>query len=322
MGFGFFILTIQDFDRMTQDNRLPIYEIQDSLLEHLKQDSRLVITAPTGSGKSTQVPQMLLDNGVLEKGQVVILQPRRLAARMLAQRVAFERQCRLGDEVGYQIRFENVTSDATRIRFITEGILLRQIIQDPKLKGVQTLIFDEFHERHLYGDITLARALDLQQTSRPDLKILVMSATLDSISLAEYLAPCRLLNSEGRTFPVDIRYLLPGESHDSVPIWDQAAEAFSNFVRLGGEGDVLVFMPGGYEIQKTLEAFRHTSESRGYILLPLHGELPSKDQDAAVSRYDQPKIVVATNVAETSLTIDGIRLVIDSGAARIARNDP
>ena len=164
MGFGFFILTIQDFDRMTQDNRLPIYEIQDSLLEHLKQDSRLVITAPTGSGKSTQVPQMLLDNGVLEKGQVVILQPRRLAARMLAQRVAFERQCRLGDEVGYQIRFENVTSDATRIRFITEGILLRQIIQDPKLKGVQTLIFDEFHERHLYGDITLARALDLQQT--------------------------------------------------------------------------------------------------------------------------------------------------------------
>tara|TARA_E500000081_G_scaffold155300_1_gene195554 strand:- start:559 stop:3165 length:2607 start_codon:yes stop_codon:yes gene_type:complete len=322
VGFGFFILTIQDFDRMTQDNRLPIYEIQDSLLEHLKQDSRLVITAPTGSGKSTQVPQMLLDNGVLEKGQVVILQPRRLAARMLAQRVAFERQCRLGDEVGYQIRFENVTSDATRIRFITEGILLRQIIQDPKLKGVQTLIFDEFHERHLYGDITLARALDLQQTSRPDLKILVMSATLDSISLAEYLAPCRLLNSEGRTFPVDIRYLLPGESHDSVPIWDQAAEAFSNFVRLGGEGDVLVFMPGGYEIQKTLEAFRHTSESRGYILLPLHGELPSKDQDAAVSRYDQPKIVVATNVAETSLTIDGIRLVIDSGFARIPRYDP
>ena len=307
---------------MTQDNRLPIYEIQDSLLEHLKQDSRLVITAPTGSGKSTQVPQMLLDNGVLEKGQVVILQPRRLAARMLAQRVAFERQCRLGDEVGYQIRFENVTSDATRIRFITEGILLRQIIQDPKLKGVQTLIFDEFHERHLYGDITLARALDLQQTSRPDLKILVMSATLDSTSLAEYLAPCQLLNSEGRTFPVDIRYLLPGESHDSIPIWDQAAEAFSNFVRLGGEGDVLVFMPGGYEIQKTLEAFRHTSESRGYILLPLHGELPSKDQDAAVSRYDQPKIVVATNVAETSLTIDGIRLVIDSGFARIPRYDP
>ena len=307
---------------MNQDTRLPIYEIQDKLLQHLQQDSRVIIAAPTGSGKSTQVPQMLLDHGVLGDGKVVILQPRRLAARMLANRVAYERKCRLGDEVGYQIRFENVTSKATRIRFVTEGILLRQIIQDPELKGIQTLIFDEFHERHLYGDITLARALDLQQTSRPDLKILVMSATLDSATFTQYLAPCQLLSSEGRTYPVDIHYLASGDAHDSVPIWDQAADAFSNFIQQGGKGDVLVFMPGGYEIQKTLEAIRHVSESKGYILLPLHGELASKDQDAAVSRYEQPKVVVATNVAETSLTIDGIRLVIDSGLARIPRYDP
>lgn len=307
---------------MNQTPRLPIYEIESDLLGHLEKDSRLIITAPTGSGKSTQVPQMLLDNGILGEGQVVILQPRRLAARMLASRVAYERQCKLGDEVGYQIRFENVTSDKTRIRFVTEGILLRQIIQDPELKGIQTIIFDEFHERHLYGDITLARALDLQQTSRPDLKILVMSATLDSSTLSEYLAPCQLLHSEGRTFPVDINYLPAADAHDSIPVWDQAADAFSRFVLSGGQGDVLVFMPGGYEIQKTIEAIRHVSESKNYILLPLHGELTSKDQDAAVSQYEQSKVVVATNVAETSLTIDGIRLVIDSGLARIPRYDP
>lgn len=307
---------------MTQSTRLPIYEIESDLLHHLQEDSRLIITAPTGSGKSTQVPQMLLDNALLGDGQVVILQPRRLAARMLANRVAYERKCKLGDEVGYQIRFENVTSDATRIRFVTEGILLRQIIQDPELKGIQTIIFDEFHERHLYGDITLARALDLQQTSRPDLKILVMSATLDSSTLSEYLAPCQLLHSDGRTFPVDINYLPSAEAHDSIPVWDQAADAFSRFVLSGGKGDVLVFMPGGYEIQKTIDAIRHVSESKNYILLPLHGELPSKDQDAAVSQHDQSKVVVATNVAETSLTIDGIRLVIDSGLARIPRYDP
>ncbi|MDA0751033.1 MAG: ATP-dependent helicase HrpB [Verrucomicrobia bacterium] len=307
---------------MSQTSRLPIYEIESDLLRHLEKDSRLIITAPTGSGKSTQVPQMLLDNDILGEGQVVILQPRRLAARMLANRVAYERKCRLGDEVGYQIRFENVTSDKTRIRFVTEGILLRQIIQDPELKGIQTIIFDEFHERHLYGDITLARALDLQQTGRPDLKILVMSATLDSSTLSQYLAPCQLLHSEGRTFPVDITYLPPADAHDSIPVWDQAADAFSRFVLTGGQGDVLVFMPGGYEIQKTIEAIRHVSESKNYILLPLHGELTSKDQDAAVSQYEQPKVVVATNVAETSLTIDGIRLVIDSGLARIPRYDP
>ncbi|MDG1889863.1 MAG: ATP-dependent helicase HrpB [Verrucomicrobiota bacterium] len=301
---------------------LPIHEIKDELLSQLERDSRIIITAPTGSGKSTQVPQMLLQHGVLTDRQVVILQPRRLATRMLASRVASERKCKLGDEVGYQIRFENVTSRSTRIRFITEGILLRQMIQDPELKDIQVLIFDEFHERHLYGDITLARALDLQQTHRPDLKILVMSATLDADALARYLAPCQQIHSEGRTFPVETRYLLPADAHDAVPVWEQAAGAFSNFVAQGGQGDVLVFMPGGYEIQKTLDAIRHVPESAGFILLPLHGELPTKDQDAAVTHQDQPKVVVATNVAETSLTIDGIRLVIDSGLARIPRYDP
>jgi ATP-dependent helicase HrpB len=303
-------------------DRLPIYEIEAELLAGIRAHRRIIVSAPTGSGKSTQVPQMLLDQDLLGNGQVVILQPRRLATRLLAARVASERKSELGREVGYQIRFENVTSPQTRIRFVTEGVLLRQIVQDPKLSGVSAVIFDEFHERHLYGDITLARALNLQEKERPDLQILVMSATLDAARLEDYLTPCRIVESQGRTYSVDIRYSATPGYIDKRPIWELAAEAFSNFVLSGNQGDVLVFMPGGFEISQTIDAIRHTDESRGFILLPLHGELPPNDQDAAVARYDKRKVVVSTNVAETSLTIDGIRCVIDSGLARIPRYDP
>ena len=301
--------------------RLPIYEIESELLAGLQQHRRLVVSAPTGSGKSTQVPQMLLDRGALGSGQVVILQPRRLAARLLATRVAWERKAQLGGEVGYQIRFENVVSAKTRIRFVTEGVLLRQMVREPELPGVSALIFDEFHERHLYGDLTLARALDLQATNRPDLQILVMSATLDVVRLEDYLAPCQVVESRGRMHPVEIQYAATPAYANSRPVWEQAAEAFADFVGSGGEGDVLIFMPGGFEISQTIEALRRREESRGFVLLPLHGELPPRDQDAAVARYEKRKVVVATNVAETSLTIDGIRCVIDSGLARIPRYD-
>ena len=303
------------------NDRLPIYDIERDIIARLKTDRRLILSAPTGSGKSTQVPQMLLRHDFLRDGQVVVLQPRRLATRLLAARVAQELGVKLGDEVGYQIRFENVTSAKTKIRFVTEGVLLRQMIDDPKLRGVSTLIFDEFHERHLYGDITLARALDLQEQFRPDLNLVVMSATLNAGELEKYLKPCATLSSEGRMFPVEIEYAAEPGYVDKRPVWEQAAETFSNYVATGGEGDVLVFMPGGFEISQTIEAIRHTPEAKGFILLPLHGELPPRDQDAAVARYEKRKVVVATNVAETSLTIDGVRLVIDSGLARIARYD-
>ena len=332
------------------EKSLPIWEIHEPILAALRAGHRLILSAPTGSGKTTQVPQMLLQSGLLSEGQVVILQPRRLAARLLAARVAQELGVQLGREVGYQIRFENVTSRETKIRFVTEGVLLRQMIENPRLPGISALLFDEFHERHLYGDITLARALDVQEQARPDLKLAVMSATLDADLLAAYLSQCRnrseetpaelqtsqnlltpaatkqfscaVLSSEGRTFPVEIKYAAEPSYTDKRPIWEQAAAAFSRHVSGGGTGDVLVFMPGGYEISQTIEAIRHTDESKGFILLPLHGELAPKDQDAAVARYRQPKVVVSTNVAETSLTIDGVRLVIDSGLARIPRFDP
>ncbi|MBM3834132.1 MAG: ATP-dependent helicase HrpB [Verrucomicrobia bacterium] len=302
--------------------RLPIYEIEQDIIARLKENRRLVLSAPTGSGKSTQVPQMLLKHGFLKSGQAVILQPRRLAARLLGARVAEELGVPLGREVGYQIRLENVTGPETRIKYVTEGVLLRQMIQEPKLSGVSTVIFDEFHERHLYGDITLARALELQEKERPDLLILVMSATLDSELLANYLKPCSVVASAGRMYPVEIKYAAKPSYNDNRPVWEQAADAFGQYVRDGGAGDVLVFMPGSFEISQTIQAVRDQPESKGFILLPLHGELQPRDQDAAVARYGQPKVVVSTNVAETSLTIDGIRLVIDSGLARIPRYDP
>ena len=304
----------------TMNERLPIYDIEHEIVAALQTKRRLILQAPTGSGKSTQVPQMLRNHGFLDRGQAVILQPRRLAARLLASRVAHELGADLGGEVGYQVRFENATSAATRIKFETEGILLRQMIQDPSLNGIRVLIFDEFHERHLYGDITLARALDIQEKERPDLLLIVMSATLDTVTLEKYLAPCVALSSTGRTYPVSVDYLARRVGLKGPSIWDVAADGFA--ANAHERGDVLVFMPGGYEIQRTLEALRDRPQSKGYLLLPLYGELSPKDQDAAVARYDQPKVVVATNVAETSITIDGVRLVIDSGLARIPRYDP
>ena len=297
---------------------LPIFEIQDQLLATLRKERRLILTAPTGSGKSTQVPQMLLDAGLLGDGQIVILQPRRLPTRMLAAWVANQRGVKLGGEVGYQMRLDNVTSAATRIRYVTEGVLVRQMLTDPELKGVSAILFDEFHERHLYGDITLARALQIQESMRPDLIIVVMSATLDTGPLQEYLAPCETLSSQGRTYPVAIEYLpkSPGDS----PVWELAAKELQRLVKQH-DGDALVFMPGAYEISRTAQAVRDTLGQQ-FVVFPLHGELPPNDQDAAVARYDRRKVVVSTNVAETSLTIDGVRLVIDSGLARIPRYDP
>ncbi len=297
---------------------LPIYDLDEEIVSALRDGNRLILQAPTGSGKSTQVPQILLDGGVLGSGRCVILQPRRLAARMLAARVAAERGVRLGDEVGYRIRLDNVSSRQTRILFVTEGILLRQMQSDPHLGGISTVIFDEFHERHLYGDITLARALDLQETLRPDLKIIVMSATLDGAGLAGYLAPCKTLVSEGRTHPVEIEHMRHEPKDD--PPWELAAEAVADrFDRT--DGDVLVFMPGAYEISRTIRELTIRLGSRCAIL-PLHGELPPAEQDRAVGRSSGRKVIVSTNVAETSLTIDGVTLVVDSGLARIARYDP
>jgi ATP-dependent helicase HrpB len=301
---------------------LPIYELEAGLISSLQHRGRVIVQAPTGSGKSTQLPQMLLRHGLLgERGEVVVLQPRRLATRMLARRVAGEMGVDLGDVVGYQIRLDSRVSDATRIRFVTEGVLLRQMSFDSTLRGISALVFDEFHERHLYGDISLARALQIQKTRRPDLKIVVMSATLDAGVLRTYLEPCDLLVSEGRSFPVTVEYLPRSVDFERDPVWDVAAEECGRVVART-PGDVLVFMPGSYEINRTVQALQASRELRGCVIFPLHGELSAEAQDRAVSRYDSRKIIVSTNVAETSLTIDGVTAVVDSGLARVSRFDP
>lgn len=301
---------------------LPIYELESRLVDAVRTPGRLIVQAPTGSGKSTQVPQMLLAHGLLgARGEVVVLQPRRLAARLLAKRVAEEVGTRLGDVVGYQIRLDSRVSEATRIRFVTEGILLRQMSFDPQLRGISAIVFDEFHERHLYGDISLARALQIQQSTRPDLKIIVMSATLDAALLQTYLAPCETLTSQGRTFPVRIEYLPKPVNFEHDPVWAVAARECER-IAAQTTGDLLVFMPGAFEIGRTVQEIQGSHGLRGFICFPLHGELPPDQQDRAVARYDARKIIVSTNVAETSLTIDGVTAVVDCGLARVARYDP
>jgi len=303
--------------------RLPIHAIHDDLKAALSGPvPRAVLQAPTGSGKSTQVPQMLLDSGLIAAGeQIIVLQPRRLAARLLAKRIAHERGTELGGIVGYHIRFDQKHCRDTRIKLVTEGILLRQMLGDPELSGIGAVVFDEFHERHLYSDLGIAMVRELQQTRRPDLKIVVMSATLDTDALASYLAPAAVLSVDSRAYPLTIEYSAAAQKVSDAPIWDQAAHHFDRLAQNGG-GDCLIFMPGAYEIKRTVESIQATRTGRNCLVFPLYGELPPDQQDAAVATYDQPKVVVATNVAETSITIDGVRLVIDSGLARIAKHDP
>src|SRR4029077_13885386 len=191
-----------------------------------------------------------------------------------------------------------------------------RMLADPDLKGISAIVFDEFHERHLYGDITLARALQIQESTRPDLINVVMSATLDVAMVEKYLQPCSVLSSQGRIYSVAIEYLPKPAGH--APVWELAVKELQRLVRQYPQGDALVFMPGAYEINRTVQAARDALGFE-FVVFPLHGELPPRDQDAADAKYDRRKVVVATNVAETSLTIDGVRLVIDSGQARIPR---
>jgi ATP-dependent helicase HrpB len=303
---------------MPASTALPIWKIHDDILRTLRGGNRLVLVAPTGSGKTTQVPQMLLDAGFAGEKMIVVLQPRRVAARTVATRVAWERESRLGAEVGYQIRFDDHTSVGTRICFVTEGILLRWLQDDRSLSKIGAVVFDEFHERNLLSDVALALVKHLQQTQRPDLAMVVMSATLDAEPVAAYLDSCPILISEGQSFPVEVGYL---SMPDQRPITVQAAEAVERILHDEDPGDILVFMPGRGEIQGTLDALRGLRTRERVACIPLHGELEPQEQDRAFAPNSLRKVIVATNVAETSITIDGIRHVVDSGIARVARYD-
>ena len=298
---------------------LPIRRIEGQIAAHLKAGNRLVLSAPTGSGKTTQIPQILLANSP-GSGQILVLQPRRLATRLVARRVACELQTPIGQLVGYQTRHDSQISASTRIRFVTEGLFLRLLHSRPTLAGVEAVVLDEFHERSLEADTALGLLRRLQESERPDLRLVVMSATLNTAALAAALE-CPVLETQGRTYPVEIRYIA---ATDSKPPWERATAALRNLLESNAEGDVLIFMPGAYEIRRTIETARKSLRDFAASLkfFPLHGSLSASQQDAAMEFSAQRKIIVATNVAETSITIEGVRHVIDSGLARIHRHDP
>ena len=303
--------------------QLPILQNSERILRAAASCRRLIISSPPGSGKSTKVPQILLDGGAI-KGRVAVLEPRRLAARMLAARVASERGGHVGGEVGCRVRFEDRTGPRTRIVFETEGIMLRELASDPKLSAYSAVILDEFHERHIHGDLTLAACLALQRGPRPDLLVAVMSATLDEGALSEYLAPCETVAAEGRLHPV--RVLYSSDAVSRMPPWEAAARTCESLLPAakpgaGGGGHSLVFMPGAFEIRRTAAALSRSPALSGFRVMPLHGELPPSEQDAALAASPGRKIIVATNIAETSLTIEGVTAVVDSGLARVARFD-
>ncbi len=301
--------------------QLPIYQTSDALLKAIRDNHVVLLNAPTGSGKSTVVPTLLLQSEAIN-GQIIVLQPRRLAARLLAARVAALLGEQVGETVGYRIRFNNCATPKTRILFVTEAILLRQALTHPHLPNVGAVIFDEFHERNLYSDLSMARIRQIRDQSRPDLRCVVMSATLDSNALMDYWPEAQRLSVEGRTFALDRIYCGAALGHQSPPSWIRASKAVRDAIRAGDPGSILVFMPGIYEIQRTLGCLAAIPECRGYELHALHGSLPPAQQDAAVTPSNNAKIIVATNVAETSITIPDVRVVVDAGSARVARYDP
>jgi len=294
--------------------RLPITDVLSSLGKALDAGTRAVLSAPPGAGKTTLVPLFLLEAGWRGGGRIILLEPRRLAARAAAGRMAALLGEKVGETVGYRMRLDNRVSAKTRIEVVTEGVFARMILDDPELSGASAVLFDEFHERSLDADFGLALALDVQAALREDLRILVMSATLDVERVSTLLGDPPVIASEGRSFPVDIR-------HQDRPagerIEDTMARAITEAHR-GESGSILAFLPGQAEITRTAERLEGRFDA-GTAVVPLYGNLGQKEQDAAI-RPAAPgtrKIVLATSIAETSITIDGVRIVIDSGLQRL-----
>jgi ATP-dependent helicase HrpB len=295
---------------------LPIDPVLDEITARLKEARRVVLEAPPGAGKTTRVPWALLD--AVGGREVLVTEPRRLAARMAAGRVASERGEKLGERVGYSVRFEEVSGPKTRLKYVTEGVLLRRLLADPELAGVGAVVLDEFHERHLSTDLLLSLLAALR-ARRPELALVVMSATLDAEPIARYLGDCPRVRSEGRMYPVAIEHL---PAPDERPLEKQVTSAVRKLLSEESSGDVLVFLPGAAEIRRALESLEALCREKGVLVLPLHGDLSIQEQVRAVEPAAQRKVVLATNVAESSITIEGVSGVVDSGLARVAGHSP
>jgi ATP-dependent helicase HrpB len=302
------------------DTPLPIDAVLDELSRTLAGRNAAVLVAPPGAGKTTRVPLALLDGSWAKGKKIIVLEPRRIAARASAERMAKSLGERAGETVGYRVRFGSKVSRKTRIEVVTEGIFSRQILDDPELAGVAAVLFDEFHERSLDADLGLALARDAQTGLREDLRILVMSATLDGARVGKLLGDAPVVASEGRAFPVETRYL--GRKVD-VPLERQMADAIASALR-SDTGSVLAFLPGAAEIRRTQNFLAERIHDVGIEIVPLFGALDAAAQDRAIAPAPRGhrKVVLATSIAETSLTIEGVRIVVDSGLARVPRYEP
>lgn len=303
--------------------RLPIDDALPELIEHLSSAGAVVLKAEPGAGKTTRVPPAILDAGLADlpnkrPGQIVVIQPRRVAARAAAARMSEERGTELGADIGYRVRHEGRTSKNTRITVCTEGILLRRLQEDPMIENIAVVIFDEFHERSVDSDLALALTMQVRQELRPDLRIVVMSATLDPAPITNYLGGCPAVESPGRTFPIAVEYL----QFSSNASLEQLASDGVKQTLTKTSGNVLVFLPGVGEIRKTQTMLQTIADGQNLALMPLYGDMSLAEQIAVLRPCSQRKVVLATNVAETSLTIDGIGAVVDSGFARVNRFDP
>lgn len=293
---------------------LPIDDVLERITLVLAKSPSLVLEAPPGAGKTTRVPPALLD---VVEGEIVVLEPRRLAARLAAKRVAQELGDKLGERVGYRIRFDEVGGKETRIWFVTEGVLTRRLVRDPNLEGVGAVLLDEFHERHLHGDVALALLRRLQKTRRPDLRLVVMSATLEAERVKAFLG-CESIRSMGRAFDVAIEHEDPSDR----PLEVRVAGAVRRALREDSGGHVLVFLPGMREIALAEEAVRPIADAAGAITCILHGDRPPEEQDRAVAPSARRKVILSTNVAESSITIEGVGVVVDSGLVNSANVAP
>jgi ATP-dependent helicase HrpB len=302
------------------DTPLPIDAVLDELARALAANNAAVLVAPPGAGKTTRVPLALLDAPWMGNKKIIVLEPRRIAARASAERMARTLGERVGDTVGYRVRFGSKVSRATRIEVVTEGIFSRQILDDPELTGIAAVLFDEFHQRSLDADLGLALARDAQTGLREDLRILVMSATLDGARVAKLLGDAPVIASEGRAYPVETRYL--GRKPDA-PLERQMADAIAMALR-ADPGSVLAFLPGAAEIRRTQNFLNERIHDAGVEIAPLFGALDAGVQDRAIAPAPKGrrKVVLATSIAETSLTIEGVRIVVDSGVARVPRYEP
>lgn len=299
---------------MTARAPLPVDEVLPEVIAALGTGASprsVVLEAPTGAGKTTRVPPELLRLGA---GRVVMTEPRRVAARAAAHRIAHERDGRVGDEVGYHVRFDRRVRSHTRLVVATEGIVVRMLQGDPFLEGVDALVFDEFHERSVNSDLALALAREIQRDARPDLAIVVMSATLDPVPIAAWLGGATIVRSAGRTYPVEIRHPeLPDDRSLEVQVAAKLLSVMENPL-----GDALAFLPGYREIHRVAERLSDAP----FRVDTLHGTMDAQDQDRVLRPGDRPRVILSTNVAESSLTIPGVRVVVDSGWARVMRFDP